>query len=472
MKRAGALVASLWMLAGCVAVPPRAAPPPLRTQAPLSSLPGTETAGGGAWPGRAWWRGYGDPTLDELIERALADSPTLAAAQARLQAATASVRSAAAVAGARIDSSADAGRQRLSDNGLFPPRILGFSWYSQADLGLQFSYTFDWWGKERAHITAALDQVRAAQADHDAATLALAGSIAQSYFGWQADQGRLQLAQEAVATIEARRAIADARVRAELARAEELEQVDVDLAAAREQALGLETSARMRIIVLAALLAIRPEELPALTPRPLPALQAQLPPHVSLDLIARRADIEASRWRVEAAARGADAARAGFMPDISVQALLGLSSIDYARLLEAGSAVPQATAAVHLPIFDAGQLRAAYQGSQAQLQVAIATYDATVVTAAQEVGAQALTRTSYAGRRPLRLEQVRLTAQQQEQAAARVRQGLTDPRPQLLARAQWLQARDVLLQLDAAALDADLGLIRALGGGYVRAEGN
>ncbi len=97
-----------------------------------------------------------------------------------------------AAAGAHLQANADLTRQRLSDNGLFPPQLLGFTWYNQADLGLQASYTFDWWGKQRDAVEAAMDQAHAAQADRSAAALMLASSIADAYFGWQADQNRLR----------------------------------------------------------------------------------------------------------------------------------------------------------------------------------------------------------------------------------------------------------------------------------------
>jgi multidrug efflux system outer membrane protein len=59
-----------------------------------------------------------------------------------------------------------------------------------------------------------------------------------------------------------------------------------------------------------------------------------------------------------------------------------------------------------------------------------------------------------------------------QSAAARVRQGLTDPRAELTATESWLDQRDALLQLDAAALSCDIALQRSLGGGYERNETN
>jgi multidrug efflux system outer membrane protein len=189
---------------------------------------------------------------------------------------------------------------------------------------------------------------------------------------------------------------------------------------------------------------------------------------VKLDLIARRADITASRWRVEAAEKNRDSARAEFFPDITVNGLLGLQSVDIGSLLNYGSRVPQVTGAIHLPIFDAGRLKARYGASQSAIESAVSSYRETVVTAARDVATQVATRAQIAAERKQRLVEVEAAQRLTLSAAARVKQGVTDPRPELDATTSWLQQRDELLQLDAAAISTDIGLQRALGGGYER----
>jgi multidrug efflux system outer membrane protein len=206
--------------------------------------------------------------------------------------------------------------------------------------------------------------------------------------------------------------------------------------------------------------------LPALLAKPLPAFPAGLPDNVKIDLISRRADITASRWRVEAAERNAESARAEFFPDVTINALLGLSSIDVGKLLEYGSRVPQATAAIHLPIFDAGRLKARYGATQAAIDSAVATYQDTLVSAARDVATQASTRAQISAERAQRTQQVDAASQLRDSASARVRQGIADSRIELTATESWIEQRDALLQLDAAALSADIALQRALGGGY------
>ncbi len=79
---------------------------------------------------------------------------------------------------------------------------------------------------------------------------------------------------------------------------------------------------------------------------------------------------------------------------------------------------------------------------------------------------QASTRAQIAAQRTQRVLEVDAARQLQSSAAARVRQGVIDSRAELTATESWIEQRDALLQLDAAALSADIALQRALGGGY------
>ncbi len=454
--------------AGCAGLPPRPKAVVLPAEVPLPDWVG----GSGSWPAADWWRAYQDPTLDRLIEQALASSPTLATAHARFDSARQSVRIASAATGAHLDANADDSRQRLSDNGLFPPRLLGFYWYNLPDLNLQASYTFDWWGKQRDTVEGAMDEAHASQADRSAAALMLASSVADTYFGWQADQGRLALARELESTVTREGAIAAERIGAELDPRDDLQRADSALAAAREQIAILDGSSKLRIVALAALVGVSPAQLPALTARPLPQISGALPDDVRIDLIARRADITASRWRVEAAQQNRAAARAEFFPDVSVNGLLGVQSVNLSTLVNYGSRVPSVGAAIHLPLFDSGSLKARYGASQAAVDAAVASYRDTVVSAARDVATQASTLAQLRAERAQRAIELDAAVKLQAAARARVRQGVVDARTELSAGEASIEQRDALLQLDAAAVSADIGLKRALGGGYERTKRN
>ncbi|HJW06983.1 MAG TPA: efflux transporter outer membrane subunit [Rhodanobacter sp.] len=450
-------------LAGCAAAPARLGQPALRDDVPLAGLQAPARAG---WPAAQWWRQYDDPQLDELIARAMRESPDLALAQSRVRNAEQSAKLAAAQLGLTVNGSVQVTRERLSDHGLIPSQFLGFSWYNQADLGVQLQYDFDWWGKKRATMEAALDQARAAEAQRSAAALAIQYAVADTYFGWQADQARLQLADQLLATQQQFARIAELRVRQGVDLPDEVQKAQAQLAAVREMRVALDGSAQIRRAALASLLGVAPAELSELQPRPLPTIERGVPADGGLDLIARRPDIAASRWQVEAALKQTDAARAEFFPDLSLTALAGLSSIDMGKLLTAGSRVFALTPALHLPIFNGGALEANYGVSKARLDTAVAQYDSTVLAAAREVATQALGAEQLAARQ--REQQARLDADQRllANAQARARQGVRDLRESLGAQAALLQQRDAATQLQAQAVSTDLALIKALGGGY------
>jgi multidrug efflux system outer membrane protein len=148
--------------------------------------------------------------------------------------------------------------------------------------------------------------------------------------------------------------------------------------------------------------------------------------------------------------------------------LAGIQSRDMSKLFMYSSRVPNIAGAVHLPIFDAGSLKARYGASQASLNSAVASYQDTLLTAAREVATQVTTRTQLAAERVQAQVQLDAAERLKTSAAARVRQGVVDSRSELTATESWIAQRDALLQLDAAALSADIGLQRALGGGYER----
>ncbi|MGN2243204.1 efflux transporter outer membrane subunit [Frateuria sp. GZRR33] len=450
-------------LVACATPPVKLSPPQLRDDVPLAGL---ETAARAGWPNAQWWRAYDDPQLDELMDRALRQAPDLALAQSRVQGAEQSARLAAAQMGLTVNGNVQYARQRMSEHGLIPSQFLGFTWYSQADLGVQLKYDFDWWGKKRATVEAALDQAHAAEAQRSAAALALQYAVASTYFGWQADQARLALADQSLAAGGQLLHIAQLRVRQGVDLADTAEQAQAQLAQLRQMRTAIEGSARINRVVLASLLGVSPSELPELKASPLPTVAPGLPEHASLDLIARRPDIAASRWQVEAALKQTDVARAQFFPDLSLTALAGLSSIDMGKLFTPGSRVFAVTPALHLPIFEGGALEANYGLSRAQLDSAVAQYRSTVLAAARDVATQALGAEQLAAQREQ--QQAQLTADERllANAQARLRQGVRDGRESLAAELVLLQQRDAQTQLRAQALATDLALIKALGGGY------
>ncbi len=418
------------------------------------------------WPATEGWLQYHDADLNALIERALRDAPSISSATARFESARESVRLAGTAGGLQVNGVASTQETRLSDNGIFPPKLLGFHWYNQSDLGFNFSYSFDWWGKQRANVESALDRAQASAADRQQAKLLLSGAVGQAYFGWQSDQARAKLARARIALWEQGEQLALKRVAAELDRPETIKDLRAQQAAEREGLISLESSARLRLVTLAALLGCSVSELPPLSFKELPEVTTGLPANVSLDLVARRPDIAASRWRVEASLQGLRVARAEYYPDITVSGLLALSSIHIEKLLEVGSLAPQLGAAVHLPLFDNGLRAANFSAQRSRLAEAVAVYNETVVSAAREVATAAQTRAQIDQQIIEREKQLTLAKDLLAAHEARLRASTADLRPVLAAARTVNLNQDALAQLAIAKVSADISLQGALGGGY------
>lgn len=472
------LAASGLLLAACAGLPPKPQAPVLPAAAPLAAPPAApapaaqsgDAVAAAAWPDARWWHGFGDPELDALEDQALAASPDMAAAQARIDAATAALGAQQAAGGPSVGAGASAVRQRLSDNGLFPPQFLGFHWYNDFQLGLKGSWSPDWWGKHRAEVAAAVGSLRAVQAEKAAAQLALSTTVASQYFGWQADSARAALAQQRLDAAERALALHGERTNAHIEREDAVDRAQLDVESTRFLLQEARTSLALRRVALAALTGRSPDELPAFTARPLPELPVGLPANASLDLIARRPDLAAARWRVESAARQRDVARTAYLPTLTLNGVLGLESLTLRKLVEAGSGIPQLGAQLQLPLFDSNTLHANYARSQADIDAAVAAYRGTLLTAAREVNGQLVTRQSLLSQSGLRARQLATADALRAAAHARADAGLTDLLPTLAADDQWLAQQDAAIQTHYALLGSELDLVRALGGGY-RLEG-
>src|SRR6266481_5871119 len=137
-------------LAGCVARGSWKAEKPLAPEGlAVSRTLATAQLDAAAWPADIWWRSYGDSQLDGLIDEALAGSPSLEIAQARLRAAQAEATRAGGARQPTTTVDAEATRQRYPEHGLYPPPFAGNS-ATDARIALDFSYDIDLWGRNRA----------------------------------------------------------------------------------------------------------------------------------------------------------------------------------------------------------------------------------------------------------------------------------------------------------------------------------
>jgi NodT family efflux transporter outer membrane factor (OMF) lipoprotein len=424
----------------------------------------------GAAPGPAlapeWWAAFGDPALTSLIERALADSPTLKAAQARLARASANASAADAARRPQVNGAFDVTRQRFSENGVYRPPVAG-STRDNATVQATGSWDLDLFGRNRAVLDAAIGVERAAEADREAARVLLASNVARTYLQLARLIEQREVASRSLAQRGELVGLVRQRVQAGIDTAVELRQGEALLPETRQQLEALAEQITLARHALAALSVQAPNALDALTPRLAALTLVDLPDALPADLLGRRADISAARWRIEAATRDVDAARAQFYPNINLTAFVGLSSLGLDRLLRSGSEQYGAGPAIHLPIFDAGRLRANLRGKASDLDLAIENYNGTVVDAVHDVADQLGSLQSLERQR--REQTLAQTAAElaYDLATQRYRAGLGTYLTVLNAESNVLVARRLSADLLARAFDTRVALIRALGGGYV-----
>ncbi|MBU6261188.1 MAG: efflux transporter outer membrane subunit, partial [Burkholderiales bacterium] len=417
-----------------------------------------------------WWRGFGDPALDALVERALADQPGLKVAAARVERARAAVGLARSADGPHLDASASVDRERLSGTAIYPPP-LGGTLMTLPEVKLGGDWEFDFFGRNRAAIAAALGQVRAAEADRAAARNLLAAGVAHGYLQLARLVEQREVARAALRQRQRMLALIRERVGAGLDTHLELRQGEGALPENRQQIEALDEQIMLQRHVLAALTAQPPDALDALAPRLAALHPVALPGAIPADLLGRRADIAAARARVEAAAGEVDAARAQFYPNINLGGFIGLTSVGLGKLLEANSREFGVGPAISLPIFDGGRLRANLRGRSADYDAAVESYNGSVVDALHEVADALGSLRSVARQRAEQARAQQAVASSYELAQQRYRAGLSNELGVLGAETPVLAQRRLGVELAARTIESQIALMRALGGGYVAPAG-
>lgn len=412
-----------------------------------------------------WWREFGDEQLNRLMDEALASSPSLKIVQARLMRAKAAADVTDSASGPQLSATLDAMQQKFTATGMIPPPLAG-SIYETGTAQLTGSWELDFFGKNRAALDAALGNARAAQADADAARTLLASSVARSYFSLARLNEQLAVAQRLLAQREQALRLVQDRVNAGLDTRLELRQSEATVPDARLQIETLQEQLTLSRHALAALLGQPNRALALDIPAQAAIKTIVTPATIPSDLLGRRADIAAARWRVEAATRDVSSARSQFYPNVNLVAFAGFSSIGLDRLLGAGSEQWGVGPALRLPLFDGGRLRANLRGKTADLDAAIESYNAAVIDAVREVADQ-LTSKQAVSRQQVEQRAAQTFAENAYAIALqRYEAGLGNYLNVLMAETTVLNQRRQGVDLAARALDTQVALMRALGGGY------
>ena len=419
-----------------------------------------------AWPQDQWWRAYGDPQLDALVEEALAGSPSLQVAQARLRAAQAQTVAARGALAPQTSLDAQVSRQRYPQNDLYPPP-LGGSWSTEGRAALDFSWEIDFWGRNRQLIAAARAGEAAAEADRQAARLAIAVAVVQAYIQYDLNYALLDVTNDNLKQQQGILQLTQQRVDAGLETTARVKQSEGTVALTRAGLAYVEASLALSRNQLADLAGAGPDRGQALARPRLHAPDGiRLPSALPADLLGRRPDVAAARAQVEAAGHNIKSAEADFYPNVNLTAFAGFQAIGLSNVFQASDRTFGATPALSLPVFNRGALRGQLYGRQAQFDASVGQYNQTLLDAVKDVADVV---SNWQGlERESQQQVVALDAAQRsfDLTSERYRAGLDNYLSVLSSENQVLLAQTLRAELQARRLAFSVDLVRALGGGY------
>lgn len=461
-----AALASALFLAGCVSsrgLAPQLTAIDADTLAAARSLGGVSLSAAD-FPQADWWTAFADPQLDALMDEALRDSPTLAAADARARSARAQAGLADAQRNPTLATSARVSGLQLPET--LAPKPLGGDFKASNVLLLNFAWAPDLWGGQRAAFEAAAGQARATEVDAQAARLTLSANVARTYIALAQAFDTQDIATREQARARRLRDLAAQRVEAGLDNQLQLRNADASIGIARQQAQAAHQQIDALRNALAALLGKGPDRgLDIARPQLLQAAAPTVPAVLPSELLGHRADVVAARWRVEAASRGVDVAQAAFKPSVNLSALVGLAAGNLSDLFGSDAVLRLGGPAISLPIFDGGRLRAGLSQRDADYDLAVASYNQTLVTGLRDVTDALQSARAFDAQIATVSEAAEAARQAFALADTRYQAGIGNQLDVLATQRPLFQLEQQLAALRAQRLGAAVDLDRALGGG-------
>jgi NodT family efflux transporter outer membrane factor (OMF) lipoprotein len=421
---------------------------------------------GGQWPSLDWANQFGDPQLPQLIAEALEGSPSIAQAQARIAKASSYIESSRSALYPKVNGSYSWNREMFSANSIYPPPY-GGTWYSENNVLASASWDLDLWGKNRQRLGQAVSQEKATEADLQQARVTLAASVASTYNQLAQLYALRDIAAREIANRQDIGRITNGRVVAGLDTNVERQTANGNIATSQANVTDLDGQITTVRYQLGALLGKGPDRgLQIAKPVLTAGNTVTLPDNVPADLVSRRPDIVAARWQVEAEIHDVKEAKAEFFPDVNLSAGFGFDAFGWGRFLTSASRQMQFGPAVHLPIFDAGALRSQLKGRYADFDLDVANYNQTLINALSEVATQISTIRSIDQQSGDAQRALDASTKAYQLAVIRYKAGLSEQLQVLNADQNRLAAEQTVTNLKMRRRDMQIGLIKALGGGF------
>lgn len=414
-----------------------------------------------------WWELFGDADLNALEQQAMAHSPNLELAAAKLEQAKATATVASAGLYPSLDLTGGAARSKTSKNRpLASPTAQHIS-MTQNDftLGLGVNYEADIAGRVSSSVKAAQASTEQAQADLENAKLLLAAELASDYFSLRELDAEIAVVKESINL--QRKALEFVSARHDLGAASGLDvaQQQAQLDATLTQIDALQQQ-RARFEHAIATLTGTPAPSFSLPEKVLTPKQPEIPVALPSDILQRRPDVASSERAMAAANAQIGVAKAAFYPSVMLSPKVGLESATLGSLFSASSLLWSFGVSAVQTIFDAGRNQGNLDYAQAGYQATVALYKQTVLTAMQEVedglsGSAILSRAANNAQNAVASSQRVL-----DLATARYEGGIGTHLDVIAAQQGLLASQRQSVQIAGQQSQVAVYLVKALGGGW------
>jgi NodT family efflux transporter outer membrane factor (OMF) lipoprotein len=414
-------------------------------------------------PRSAWWLRLGDNTLNELEPQVDAANPGLEATVARYDQARAFAAEAEAGLFPQVSLGGSQSANKQSKDR--PLRSAsGPNYYNANQIGVQATYEVDIWGKIRNAVSAGKSLAQASAADLATMRLSLQAELATDYFMLRGLDADTKLLADTVTAYQKALDLTEILFKGKIASNMDVSRAQTQLSLARAQVSDLAGRRALLEHAIATLVG-QPAASFSIAAKVLPFVLADVPIGIPSTLLQRRSDIASAERTMNAANAEIGVARAAFYPDVSLNLAAGFQSSSRS-LLSLPNSFWSVGPDVTMPLFDGGNLDAQEAAAYARFREVSATYRSTVLSAFQQVEDN-LALLHWLGQESVDQEAGAKAAQQTlDNALSLYREGANSYLEVVTAQTALLQAQQGALDLQTRRLTADVGLIRALGGGW------
>ncbi|HET8729948.1 MAG TPA: efflux transporter outer membrane subunit [Moraxellaceae bacterium] len=460
-----ALAGALSLLLGACSFAPTYTLQPVRTASDFQGAgPWRQAAPADVLPRGAWWEVFGNPELNELEQRVGKSNASLAAALAHFDQQQALLSQTRAGLFPEIDASGSATRNKQSRH----RPLRGSSQpdhYDANTLGLGMAYELDLWGRVRNLVKAGEAETAAAAADLESVRLGLTAALASDYFHLRQIDAESQLLSDTVEAYGKALQLTKVRQEGGIASGLDVDRAETQLDVVQAQLEDLVARRALYEHSIAVLTGESPSSF-HLSPVVMNLTPPKIPVGLPSDLLQRRPDVAAAERRAAEANALIGVARAAYFPQISLTGIIGLQNASEANLLTEPNTFWTLGPSFSLPIFDAGKVSARVRQSHALFDERSAQYRAAVLNAFREVEDNLTLLTQYEKESVREQAAVDAAGRAADIAMARYREGVVSYLEVVTAQAAQLQVERDNLALASRRLDASIGLVRALGGGW------